>query len=308
MSTEPSTACVVCGGPLEVWFELPHIWHQPKGSRPYAIYRCDRCGLGLLLPRPSQAELNSFYGDTYFTRRTQESPERAAAQIDDARKQRTWLDRVRIHLAWRLDRGRPFDAASLSEVLGAGSHEICDLGCGNGDLLAEFKARGHRVVGVEVDEDARRNAGNKGIETHVGYAEALPDAIQRRTFDLVTMIHVLEHCADPLQALRNAFELLRPGGYLAIEVPNNEAIFAEQLGPAWFNCDAGRHLNFFTAKSLVSHVLINLRETQSDANGSPSSARQPPARQENTRSSASSPVAVLTRCPVAADRNHCHSE
>jgi SAM-dependent methyltransferase len=140
----------------------------------------------------------------------------------------------------------------LSDVLGPGNHEICDLGCGNGDLLAEFKARGHSVVGVEVDEDARRNAGEKGIETHVGYAEALPDAVKRRTFDLVTMIHVLEHCADPLLALRNAYDLLRPGGYLAVEVPNNEAIFAERLGPAWFNCDAGRHLNFFTAKSLVA--------------------------------------------------------
>jgi SAM-dependent methyltransferase len=131
---------------------------------------------------------------------------------------------------------------------------LCDIGCGNGDLLADLKALGHHVVGVEVDEDACRRAVAKGLDVFPGYAEALPDEVKGRPFDVVSMMHVLEHCLDPIQALRNAAALVRPGGYLAVEVPNNDAIAAHRSGPLWFYGDAGRHLNFFTAKSLASAV------------------------------------------------------
>jgi 2-polyprenyl-3-methyl-5-hydroxy-6-metoxy-1,4-benzoquinol methylase len=244
---------------LDVWYELPHIWHQPKGTRPYTIFWCGNCDLGLLLPRPSQQELNSFYGDNYFSRYASESRERYQGQTDFAPARPTLLDRVRVHIAWRSDRGSPLGATALSHVIGR--HvigpkplRICDIGCGNGQLLADLQALGHHVVGVEVDENARRRAVAKGIDVFPGYAEALPDEVKSRPFEVVSMIHVLEHCADPLQALRNAAALVCPGGYLAVEVPNNDAIFAHRSGPSWSYCDAGRHLNFFTAKSLASAV------------------------------------------------------
>jgi 2-polyprenyl-3-methyl-5-hydroxy-6-metoxy-1,4-benzoquinol methylase len=254
MSTLQSTACLLCRGPLDVSYELPHIWHQPKGTPPYAIFWCGNCAFGLLLPCPSQQELDSFYGDNYFARYARESSERYQGQTDFAPVRPSLLDRVRVHVAWWSDRGRPLDATALSRVIGPGPLRICDIGCGTGRLLADLQALGHHVVGVEVDENARRRTAAKGIDVFPGYAEALPDEIKGRPFDVVCMIHVLEHCADPLQALRNAAALLRPGGYLAVEVPNNEAISAHRSGPAWFYCDAGRHLNFFTEKSLANAV------------------------------------------------------
>jgi 2-polyprenyl-3-methyl-5-hydroxy-6-metoxy-1,4-benzoquinol methylase len=253
-STLSSTACLLCRGPMEVWYDLPHIWHQPQGTRPYAIFRCGKCDLGLLLPRPSQQELDSFYGDNYFARYARESNERYEGQTDFEPARPTLLDRLRVHIAWRSERGRPLDATALSQVVAPGPLRICDIGCGDGRLLAELQALGHKVVGVEVDETARRRAAAKGIDVFPGYAEAIPDAVKDRSFDMVCMIHVLEHCPDPLQALRNAAALLRPAGCLAVEVPNNDAISGRRSGPAWFYGDAGRHLNFFTAKSLASAV------------------------------------------------------
>jgi 2-polyprenyl-3-methyl-5-hydroxy-6-metoxy-1,4-benzoquinol methylase len=254
MSTSQGAACLLCGGPLRVRHQLPHIWHQPKGTRSYAIAWCVNCDFGLLEPRPSQEEINGFYGDDYFSRYARETNERYQGQTDFTPPRPTLLDRVRVHVAWRSDRGRPLDAPALDKIVGPGTVRICDIGCGNGLLLAELKALGHQVVGIEMDETARRRAAAKGIEVFPGYAEALPDEVSGRAFELVSMIHVLEHCADPLQALRNAASLVSPGGYLAIEVPNNEAIAAHRAGPSWFYCDAGRHLNFFTAQSLTRAV------------------------------------------------------
>jgi 2-polyprenyl-3-methyl-5-hydroxy-6-metoxy-1,4-benzoquinol methylase len=245
-----SNRCLLCGDSLRVRHELPHVWHQPKGTRPYAIAWCGNCDFGMLDPRPSQEELDSFYGDDYFSRYARETEELYQGQTDFAPARPTLLDRVRIHLAWCADRGRPLDAPALHKVIGSEAARICDIGCGNGLLLADLKALGHQVVGVEVNENARRRAAVKGIEVFPGYAEALPDDVKGQAFDLVSMIHVLEHCVDPLQALRNAAALVSPGGCLAIEVPNNEAIFACRSGPSWFYCDAGRHLNFFTTRSL----------------------------------------------------------
>jgi SAM-dependent methyltransferase len=239
---------------MNVWYELPHIWHQPKGTRPHTILWCDACDLGLLWPRPSPEEVQAFYGDNYFARYAGESGERYQGQTDFAPDRPTLVDRIRVRIACRADRGRSLDASALSQVVGAAPALICDIGCGNGHLLADLKLLGHHVVGVEIDEHARRRATAKGIEVFPGYAEALPDQVKVRPFELVCMIHVLEHCPDPLQALRNAAALLRPGGYLALEVPNNDAISARRSGASWFHCDAGRHLNFFTGKSLARAV------------------------------------------------------
>jgi SAM-dependent methyltransferase len=109
-------------------------------------------------------------------------------------------------------------------------------------------------VGVEIDDRAVERASARGLEIHQGTAEELPPQVKAGRFDVVTMTHVLEHCVDPLLALRNAAELLTPGGLLFIEVPNNEAIAARRSGTCWFHFDAGRHLNFFTPDSLATAV------------------------------------------------------
>ena len=121
-------------------------------------------------------------------------------------------------------------------------------------VLADLKLLGYQVVGVESDEAARQRTRAQGIEVLGGYAETLPEQVACRRFDIVTMKHVLEHCLNPLVALGNAASLLRPGGCLAIEVPNNASISGLRSGVNWFFNDVGRHVNFFTGKSLARAV------------------------------------------------------
>jgi SAM-dependent methyltransferase len=70
------------------------------------------------------------------------------------------------------------------------------------------------------------------------------------SFDLVTMMHSLEHVHDPLQVLRAARELLVPGGRLVVAVPNIESLPFRWFGSSWFGLDLPRHLTHFTPRTL----------------------------------------------------------
>jgi 2-polyprenyl-3-methyl-5-hydroxy-6-metoxy-1,4-benzoquinol methylase len=206
---------------------------------------CDACGYGRIHPIPPSEDVAGFYElDSYYTQGRSHFADGAPTG---------WLDRLRNHLAWRLDAGEPLDAERVDRALrDAGVHpaRICDVGCGSGAMAAELAARGHDVTGVEVDESALASRQSGRFRFLRGTAEALPDALERGGFDAVVLSHVLEHCRSPEQALANVRELLAPGGIVLCEVPNNACLAAERLGPAWEQADAPRHLHFFTATSL----------------------------------------------------------
>ena len=45
-----------------------------------------------------------------------------------------------------------------------------------------------------------------------------------RQYDIITMLHVLEHTSNPLSTLRRAKELLNDNGYLVVVVPNYQSL------------------------------------------------------------------------------------
>ena len=208
------------------------------------VYWCDACEYGAVQPVPSAEQVAAFYRlDRYYTQ---------GQSHYEAEGERGFLDWLRAHLAWRLDRGVPLTARPIHDALGGRPSSILDIGCGNGQLAAELLSLGHRVVGVEVDPNAiSRRHQERGLEVFAGTAESLPVEIASRTFDCVVMNHVLEHCRDPILALKNARGLLAPSGKLLCEVPNNAAAALDHVGSAWEMLDVPRHLHFFTPQSLA---------------------------------------------------------
>ncbi len=207
-------------------------------------FECRReCQFGAVLPRPSAEAIQDFYVlDSYYTQ--------GRSHFADAGHQ-SFLDKLRVHLAWRLDFGWQPKAETIHELLGGQPSEICDIGCGGGDLAARLGDLGHRVVGVEIDPRAAEQARSRGVEVHEGTAEQLPDPVASKAFDLVIMFHVLEHCLDPVRAFENASRLLRSKGLFLCEVPNNASMGLESAGVAWEPLDIPRHLNFFVPRNLV---------------------------------------------------------
>jgi SAM-dependent methyltransferase len=66
----------------------------------------------------------------------------------------------------------------------------------------------------------------------------------------VTLRMVLEHVHDPARVLGAVFDVLEPGGWLCVAVPNLAAWGFGAFGPAWFPLRLPWHLLHFTPDTL----------------------------------------------------------
>ena len=99
------------------------------------------------------------------------------------------------------------------------ARRVLDLGCAGGALGEGLKERsGVEVVGVELDPALAREAERRLDRVVVGSVEGLNSDVGR--FDAIVAADVLEHLVDPWTALRNAVELLEPGGTAVVSLPN----------------------------------------------------------------------------------------
>jgi SAM-dependent methyltransferase len=132
--------------------------------------------------------------------------------------------------------GRPGDLA------------ILDVGCGDGQLLAKLRRPGWRLAGLEPDAAcAERVRARLGIDVRRG---VLRDRLFDPPFDVVTMVHVLEHVPDPAGDLLEVRRLLGPGGVLIVEVPACDSYGFALARHRWFGLDLPRHLTHFSTATL----------------------------------------------------------
>jgi 2-polyprenyl-3-methyl-5-hydroxy-6-metoxy-1,4-benzoquinol methylase len=94
-----------------------------------------------------------------------------------------------------------------------------DIGSSSGALLEEIRANyGSDVVGIEPGDAYRRFSQENGFKVFASLSE-LSDQEQR--FDLVSIMHVLEHLRDPVETLSEIrVNHMTPDGCLLLEVPN----------------------------------------------------------------------------------------
>jgi ubiquinone/menaquinone biosynthesis C-methylase UbiE len=109
---------------------------------------------------------------------------------------------------------------------------VLDLGCGNGCYTIELARRSARVCGVDIQFSKLREF-RSNITRFQAVAEKLPFASD--SFDVITMIEVLEHTDDDAMALRECYRVLQPGGALVLFVPNK--FYPMESHP----CQWGRH-------------------------------------------------------------------
>jgi SAM-dependent methyltransferase len=119
---------------------------------------------------------------------------------------------------------------------------MLDVGCGNGATIRAFGqvAPGWTKVGTEFDDKYRVDVESipNTEPLHVGPVEHVLGS-----FDVITMVHVLEHIIDPVAVLKTVREKLAPGGLLLIEVPHHSANPFELL--------IADHRTHFTADSMT---------------------------------------------------------
>lgn len=202
-------------------------------DRHYNVARCPSCGLRFTVPRPTAADLDTFYGDQYFSRTDGEHAfgyerydENSPAAIN---ARRTWDDLKE----W----GPSASTVPLRRLL--------DVGAATGEFGARAAAEGWDVVACEVGDTAREHAAAKGLKTiaTIDVAEG--------PFGLITMFHVLEHLIEPIAALQASRELVDKEGVLAIELPQWRSAGRIVRRSRWAQLRPPEHINFFSTKSIA---------------------------------------------------------
>jgi 2-polyprenyl-3-methyl-5-hydroxy-6-metoxy-1,4-benzoquinol methylase len=242
-----SIPCIAGGPPLRPYLEFPKIWKK-RTDRTFSVYWSIEKKYGRLHPVPTPDELATFYADD------EEYDDYLSGEQSDAAQPRTLLERILQRAAWSRDQGQEVTPEFLAKILSSRNLNICDVGCGAGIFLHEMQTLGHRVCGIDPHPAAVAALRKRGIPGFHGVAEELPAEVQHGSFDLVAMFHSLEHCVDPLLALRNCLHLVKPGGLLLIAVPNHACAGFGIYRQAWLHTDAGRHLFFFTGHFLREQI------------------------------------------------------
>jgi SAM-dependent methyltransferase len=204
---------------------------------PFDVKWCLTCKHWFLAPAPSEEYLAQFY-------------EKAEGYSAETFKNR-YTSIFSLQFDDLLTKIKSFGIESTNRLL--------DFGCADGNFLAHAQSRGWSVLGYEPTPDLAKAAQDKGLEIVVD-REFADSSIEDNSIDVVHSAHVLEHLREPLSALEWFHRILRPGGILSIQVPNQ---FRDALWPLlhkrWITKDKAlgyhvHHLQFFTPHSLEQSV------------------------------------------------------
>lgn len=220
--------CAICSGPVAVYCTARG--REVMSNIIFSILRCSHCKSGSTWPRPNSSDALEGYGLEYYDS-WQPKTKNLVYLI-------SWWFRRGIILKGRLDK--------LPKVTGVRS--LIDVGCGDGLFLEAASRLGWEAQGVETSGTACSLARSRGnVVFHGRLREAnLPSG----SLDVVTLFHVLEHVGSPEETMADIKRILKPDGFLLVEVPNFGSILARVLRGRWGALDVPRHLTHFTKDGL----------------------------------------------------------
>jgi SAM-dependent methyltransferase len=187
--------CPLCGATQSELFDYRLFHDQPVNNR-----LCEYCGLVYQSPRMTEEELDRFYAYEY--RRLYQGGEGPSPK----------------DLAVQRARAGALFSFTQTDVKKVSYH--LDIGSSAGLLLQRFQETyACQPVGIEPGEAYRAYAQAQELEVYASLEELKVHRDIR--FDLISMVHVLEHIAAPVDYLVNLrTQLLTRSGVLLIEVPN----------------------------------------------------------------------------------------
>lgn len=128
----------------------------------------------------------------------------------------TFLQQARLAHSGQDD---TWSSRAVGEPIDRTPPRVLDAGCGTGAGL-EWLAQYGQTVGLDLSREALALCQERGLDRLVrGSVDRLP--VADRSLDLVTSFDVLYHLwvGDAGGAVREAYRVLRPGGYFLVRVP-----------------------------------------------------------------------------------------
>jgi SAM-dependent methyltransferase len=137
--------------------------------------------------------------------------------------------------------------AAIERAAG-GPGRLLDVGCGSGELIRVAGKRGWTAAGVEPVKESASIAIERGLD--VSQAMLQDSGRPERGYDVVSAFHVLEHMSEATEFLKMIARWARPGGYVAIEVPNWRSFHRLNSGQGWPGLRPLEHIGHYTPATL----------------------------------------------------------
>lgn len=223
--------CPVCDySPTELQYRLPDRLLGSAAER-FDLFRCPSCGTVSQRRERIRDRISQFYPRDYWW---------------DGSGRLSNLERFYREAVVRYDHLKFLKTVCPDTR----NRRLLDIGCGSAVFLKLAKEAGYDAFGLDLSERAAGLAATEVPDRiFCGTEEDLIAAGE--AFDILVLLHTLEHVLDPYQYLRKIRSLLRRPGGLIIQVPNMESYQARLLGPRWYGLDCPRHVCNFTLYALL---------------------------------------------------------
>lgn len=111
----------------------------------------------------------------------------------------------------------------LDLIRSINASRVLEVGCGTGRWLTSISSVAREAFGLDLSSEmmAQAQKAQKNLHLVRGRAGGLPFIDQ--SFDFILCVNALHHFDDPLRFITEAWNLLKPGGYLSIigQVPQD---------------------------------------------------------------------------------------
>jgi len=209
-------------------------------NQDFSLIKCPDCEINFTFPILDQEEIKKFYPKVYSWKKEYKTP---GCFTNFFRKLE---ERYVYHLLM-------YDTKCLLETIKERG-EILDIGCGIGSRLEIFREMGFKKFsGIEPSDEAIYA---KQIKKLPVKKESLNECnFQENSFNIITLYHVFEHLQDPISSLKIIKKVLKPKGWLVLQIPNFGSYQAKFFKNKWFALDAPRHY-FHYAPKTISQILL----------------------------------------------------
>ena len=120
----------------------------------------------------------------------------------------------------------PLRLGWIDGLVGLGSKQVVDVGCGGGILADAMARKGAQVLGIDLATKSLKvaqlhalEAGTPGVQYREVSAEALA-AERPGQFDVVTCMEMLEHVPDPAAVVQACAQMVKPGSWVFFSTLN----------------------------------------------------------------------------------------
>lgn len=218
-----TTPCVICGGQTfttvctadEVAAHLQYLRHFHRrrlhsgANEVYAdratftqdyvtdIVACKYCRLVFRAPRPSSRDITAAYRHDHYGR------DRLGALF--AAQLRSYRPKARELRAWL-----PTQRAA----------RVLEIGSFVGGFLAAGQEQGWEMLGIDPGAEVAAFCREKGLPIFCGTTREAP--VPPQSADGITIWNTFDQLPDPRATITTICRMLRPGGVLAVRVPNGE--------------------------------------------------------------------------------------